>query len=172
MLVLEHILQFLEAACIPPLKRMHHTFSMATIDSYQLWEVWELRVTLLLCMTGSIGDTTPNCQTTSQQILREVEGIFPFNISLLLNLRFLSASMVPLIQKAKSYGNRIALHENYVDMYPDSPLYNFSDVAWTATAVKNAWLNKGTGVQAVQSISLKSLLFLINVYFSIKRAFT
>lgn len=95
-----------------------------------------------------------------------------FNINFLLNLRFLSASMVPLIQKAKSYGNRIALHENYVDMYPDSPLYNFSDVAWTATAVKNAWLNKGTGVQAVQSISLKSLLFLINVYFSIKRAFT
>ena len=28
-----------------------------------------------------------------------------------------SVSMIALIDAAKSYGNRIALHENYVDMY-------------------------------------------------------
>lgn len=63
--------------------------------------------------------------------------------------------MLYLIKTAKFHGNRIALHENYVDMYPDSDLYDESALAGTPSGdFKKAWYNRETGVRALQSLSL------------------
>ncbi len=59
-----------------------------------------------------------------------------------------------MISSATSLGHLIALHENYVDMYPDSPAWNASQLAYSAgNSTRRAWLNKSTGVQSYLSMN-------------------
>jgi hypothetical protein len=70
-----------------------------------------------------------------------------------------SDAMKSMIDSAKSLGHRIGLHENYVDMYPDSPLNNVTQLAILATgASQNSWLNTATNVQSKLS-KLRKRLF-------------
>lgn len=90
--------------------------------------------------------------------------------------------MKQLIATAKSYGSRIALHENYVDMYPDSTLYDETALARSSLGViKQAWYNSHTKVRAQQSMSYHLFIrflfffFLLTIIylrlFSFQRAF-
>jgi hypothetical protein len=58
-----------------------------------------------------------------------------------------SERMKALIDSAKGNGHLISLHENYVDMYTDSPLYNVTQLVG-ATQSKKGWFNSVTGQQA------------------------
>jgi hypothetical protein len=40
-----------------------------------------------------------------------------------------NAGLVDLTTKAKALGEMVALHENYVDFYPNGPLYNKDEIA-------------------------------------------
>ncbi len=63
-----------------------------------------------------------------------------------------STAMKNLIDSAKALGHRIGLHENYVDMYPDSPLYNATQLALLASgATQNSWFNTATNKQSLLS---------------------
>ncbi len=50
---------------------------------------------------------------------------------------------------ARRLGQQIALHENYVDFYPNAPSWNEADVALDSAGKRVlAWLNEGTGIQS------------------------
>ena len=56
-----------------------------------------------------------------------------------------SERMKALIDSAKARGHLISLHENYVDMYDDSPLYNLTQLVVPKTP---GWFNSYTNKQA------------------------
>ena len=58
-----------------------------------------------------------------------------------------SDRMKALIDSAKSLGHLISLHENYVDMYPDSPMYNGTMLVGGGQKSKG-WFNSVPKVQA------------------------
>jgi hypothetical protein len=59
------------------------------------------------------------------------------------------AAMRELSATAKRLGYRLALHENYVDYYPNYEHFTTNDVSLNATGgLIKAWLNEGTGVQS------------------------
>jgi hypothetical protein len=69
-----------------------------------------------------------------------------------------SAVLRDLIESAKSAGNRIALHENYVDHYPDAPAFAWDNVASYADGTPKAcWYNSDTGVQSFCTTSDKTI---------------
>jgi len=59
------------------------------------------------------------------------------------------ADMVQYVKTTRALGHRTSLHENYVDFYPNSELYDAHDVSLhpDGTLVK-AWYNSGTRVQS------------------------
>jgi hypothetical protein len=59
------------------------------------------------------------------------------------------AEMVPYVQTTRELGYRTSLHENYVDFYPNSELYDANDVALESNGqLMKAWFNGGTGIQS------------------------
>lgn len=58
-------------------------------------------------------------------------------------------AMRELAATAKRLGHRLALHENYVDYYPNYEHFTTNDVSLNTTGgLIKAWLNEGTGVQS------------------------
>lgn len=55
---------------------------------------------------------------------QELPAVLPANDSIGGN-----DGLIALTTKAKGLGERVALHENYVDFYPNGPLYNKSEIA-------------------------------------------
>ncbi|MBN1344867.1 MAG: hypothetical protein JXQ73_19390 [Phycisphaerae bacterium] len=57
--------------------------------------------------------------------------------------------MTYYVRTTRALGHRTSLHENYVDFYPNSELYDANDVSLESdgTLVK-AWFNGGTGIQS------------------------
>jgi hypothetical protein len=54
-----------------------------------------------------------------------------------------------LVKVGLDGGYLVALHENYVDYYPDYPLFDERDIALNPDGSRmKAWFNKGTGIQA------------------------
>lgn len=65
-----------------------------------------------------------------------------------------------LVNTAKIYGYLFAVHENYIDMYPDSPYYNENDVAKNSDlSLRLGWYNPSTGIQAYAIASDKSIKY-------------
>ncbi len=57
--------------------------------------------------------------------------------------------MSNLVSVGSQLGIRVALHENYVDYYPNYDFYNTNDIALSSGgALQNAWFNPGTGIQS------------------------
>ena len=62
------------------------------------------------------------------------------------------AALASLAREAKTFGCRFALHENYVNYYPNYPGFSGTDVALTTTGGRlRSWLNPSTGIQAYVS---------------------
>jgi hypothetical protein len=60
------------------------------------------------------------------------------------------ADMKTLVETGKRLGYRVALHENYVDYYPNYDSYNVDDIALDSGGAKQkAWFNEGTGIQSL-----------------------
>lgn len=58
-------------------------------------------------------------------------------------------AMKRLVTTAKRLGYLIALHENYVDYYPNFDSYDPNDISLTSEGKpENAWFNAGTGIQS------------------------
>jgi hypothetical protein len=56
-----------------------------------------------------------------------------------------------LSDTAADAGYLFALHENYIDFYPNAPSWNEWDISLNSDgSLKTAWLNTGTGVQSFQ----------------------
>jgi hypothetical protein len=54
-----------------------------------------------------------------------------------------------LVATGLSLGIRCAIHENYVDYYPNYDFYTTNEIALNSTGgLINAWFNKGTGIQS------------------------
>ncbi len=59
------------------------------------------------------------------------------------------AGMRRLAETARRLGHRLALHENYVDYYPNYEHFTTNDISLNATGgLVKAWLNEGTGIQS------------------------
>jgi hypothetical protein len=59
------------------------------------------------------------------------------------------AGMLEWTRTAEGLGEMIALHENYVDFYPNAPSWNQADVACDGNGQREkAWFNEGTGIQS------------------------
>jgi hypothetical protein len=57
--------------------------------------------------------------------------------------------MIAYVETTRDLGYRTSLHENYVDFYPNSELYDANDVALEADGKPmKAWFNGGTGIQS------------------------
>ncbi|NJN66143.1 MAG: hypothetical protein HC884_05225 [Chloroflexaceae bacterium] len=69
-----------------------------------------------------------------------------------------SEAMRALVNHARATGHRIALHENYVDHYPDAPSFSWDNVAFQADGTpKECWYNPTTDTQAYCTAADKSL---------------
>lgn len=69
-----------------------------------------------------------------------------------------SEAMRSLISHAVTADNQIALHENYVDHYPDAPRFDWENVAWNADgSPKLCWYNQSTGIQSYCTANDKTL---------------
>lgn len=56
-----------------------------------------------------------------------------------------------LSQAAEDAGYLFALHENYIDMYPNAPSWDANHVSLQSDgSLKNAWFNSSTGIQSFQ----------------------
>ena len=59
------------------------------------------------------------------------------------------AGMAEWTRTSTDLGELIALHENYVDFYPNAPSWNENDVARDSAGKRvPAWFNEGTGIQS------------------------
>ena len=59
------------------------------------------------------------------------------------------AGMRALSETARRLGHRLALHENYIDYYPNYERFATNDVSLDSTGgLVKAWLNEGTGIQS------------------------
>lgn len=59
------------------------------------------------------------------------------------------AGMKALVESAQSEGIRVALHENYVDYYPNYPYFSDSDIAKASDGSRiHAWFNPDTKIQS------------------------
>lgn len=58
-------------------------------------------------------------------------------------------AMKRLVATAKRLGYLVALHENYVDYYPNFDFFDSSDISLTSNGEQEkAWFNRGTGIQS------------------------
>jgi len=57
--------------------------------------------------------------------------------------------MIYYVEMTRGLGHRTSLHENYVDFYPNSELYDANDISLEVDGKPmKAWFNGGTGVQS------------------------
>jgi hypothetical protein len=58
------------------------------------------------------------------------------------------AELIKIIAQAFRYGHLVALHQNYVDYYPDYPSFNPADIALGSTGNRElAWFNNSVKIQ-------------------------
>jgi hypothetical protein len=58
-------------------------------------------------------------------------------------------ALASLLAAGQRSGIRVALHENYVDYYPNYDFYDTNEIALNSSGgLVNAWLNEGTGIQS------------------------
>lgn len=57
--------------------------------------------------------------------------------------------LIRLVERARAAGYLFALHENYIDFYPNAPSFDPADIALdSAGKQQTAWFNESTGIQS------------------------
>jgi hypothetical protein len=72
-----------------------------------------------------------------------------------------NSALIALSDSCANYNYLFALHENYVDFYPNAPSYNQNDLSKNPDgSFKLSWYNPSTGIQAYQMKPSKSANYL------------